>query len=126
MYGIGAKLPLSVDDVDGHFSLVKTLSEEIKQNMFHIIMTSPGERIMDIDFGVGVRRYLFEPLVAQIETKLRNRIHKQINKYLSFVTLGDVLFDTTRHENLLGISISYYIPNLGQYDTLILDFTNSS
>ena len=126
MYGIGAKLPLAVDDVDGHFSLVKTIAGEIKQNMVHIIMTSPGERIMDNEFGVGVRRFLFEPLVPQIRENLRTRIYSQVKKYLPFVVLGDVSFDVSRHENLLGIGISYYMPNLGEYDTLMLDFANSN
>jgi|TARA_Y100000296_G_C5032362_1_gene185519 phage baseplate assembly protein W len=126
MYGIGAKLPLSVDNVDGHFVLIKTLVDEIKQNLFHLIMTSPGERIMDIDFGVGIRNFLFEQMVSQTEGRIESRILSQVGKYIPFIVINDIRFDSNDYENLLGIAIVYRIPNLGKSDTLRLDFAENN
>ena len=60
MYGISPKLPLIVDDLDGHYGLTKTIREAVKQNFKNLILTSPGERVMDQQFGVGLRSYFFD------------------------------------------------------------------
>ena len=57
MYGISPKLPVTVDDLDGHYALTKTIREAIKQNFKNLMFTIPGEKVMDIDFGVGLKRY---------------------------------------------------------------------
>ena len=58
MPGIAPKLPLQLDEVDG-YRLTKTIKETVQQNLKMIVLTSPGERIMNPDFGVGLRNYLF-------------------------------------------------------------------
>lgn len=35
--------------------------EAIKQNLRFLLLTRPGEYTMDIDFGVGIQRLLFQP-----------------------------------------------------------------
>ena len=52
----------------------------IKQNIKNIILTNPGERVMDPDFGVGVSRFLFEQ-VGTFETQLVARIRNQLTYY---------------------------------------------
>ena len=59
MAGFAPKLPLARDTGDG-FALIKNFENMIKQNLKMLVLTSPGERIMIPDFGVGLRRYLFE------------------------------------------------------------------
>ena len=61
MNGIGPELPLSRDEKHGVYSLIVSYREEVKQNFKNLLLTSPGERMMNPDFGVGMRRYLFEP-----------------------------------------------------------------
>ena len=59
MAGISPKLPLTRDKQDG-YALNKTELDSIKQNVKMVVLTSPGERVMDPSFGVGIRKYLFE------------------------------------------------------------------
>ena len=59
MSGIGPKLPLN-QMTEGGFDLTKTIAENVQQNLKNLILTNPGERIMNPDFGVGLRNYLFE------------------------------------------------------------------
>ena len=58
--GYSPKLPLQYDSIDGYYKLNKTLHEVMKQNIKMVVLTSPGERMMQPDFGVGLRNYLFE------------------------------------------------------------------
>ena len=57
MNGIGPKLPLQRDDVYGNYTLISSYAEEIKQNFKNLLLTAPGERMMNPDFGVGLRNY---------------------------------------------------------------------
>lgn len=88
--GLSPKLPLSFDPSDG-YTLNKEFKEMIKQNLKMLILTNPGERIMLPDFGVGLRRYLFEP---NIETKaqIEARIESQIAEYMPFIELDEIQF----------------------------------
>ena len=56
--GISVVVPLQKDNEDGFYSLTKTLAQNIKQNFKNLILTSPGERVMIADFGVGIRNFL--------------------------------------------------------------------
>ena len=59
MKGYSPKLPLSLDPQDG-FRLTRTLKEVTSQNLKMLVLTSPGERIMEPAFGVGMYNFLFE------------------------------------------------------------------
>ena len=57
--GYAPSLPLSVSKEDGEYALLKTLESVAQQNLKMLFLTCPGERIMDINFGIGIRNYLF-------------------------------------------------------------------
>jgi phage baseplate assembly protein W len=125
MQGYSPKLPLARDKgEDGLYGLNKTILESIKQNLKMLLLTSPGERIMDSNFGVGVRRFLFEQDSEETREELENRIHSQVNKYLSFIKIDELTFSQpdSNNENLLFINLRYSIPSLGMNDEINLDF----
>lgn len=88
--GLSPKLPLSFDPSDG-YALNKEYEEMIKQNLKMLILTNPGERIMLPDFGVGLRRYLFEPNI-ETQAQIERRIQSQIQEYMPFVELNEIQF----------------------------------
>ena len=51
--GITPKLPIALDEVDG-IKLIKNFPDLVEQNLKNLILTMPGERIMDPLFGVGL------------------------------------------------------------------------
>ena len=105
----------------GHFSLVKTIPDEVRQNLIHIIMTNPGERTMDGYFGVGIRKFLFEQMVPQTTSRIESKIRTQVSKYMSFVNIEQILFDMDGNKNLLGMKIVYNVPNVTNNAVIILD-----
>jgi len=54
--GLSPKLPLTVSEVFGPYNLNTNFEDLAKQNLKMLILTIPGERIMDPNFGVGLRR----------------------------------------------------------------------
>ena len=124
MKGYSPKLPLSLDPGDG-FRLTKTLKEVTGQNLKMLVLTSPGERIMEPAFGVGIYNFLFELEVESTKQRLRDRINQQVNKYMPFVEITGISFNPTEgptsDPNSLGIIIKYAIPSLGEADILRIE-----
>ena len=126
--GFSVSVPMQRDARDG-FKMNKTYKQVVAQNLTMLLLTSPGERIMDPSFGVGVRRFLFEQDSPITYSNLSARIYKQVSKYLSYLELEDVEFfsqGTGHHEvpdNTVKIKISYTIKPLASSATLELVVT---
>jgi len=115
MAGLSPKLPLARDVTDGFYMLNKTHPDVVKQNLKNLILTSPGERVMEPDFGVGLRQFLFEQDVTAVQGDIVTRIREQVDFYLPFVEIQDVSFETFSAENVdfdphqLSITVQYRI-----------------
>jgi hypothetical protein len=121
MSSLSVALPLRIDSTDG-FRMNKSLSPLIKQNFKMLLLTIPGERIMDPDFGVGLKRYLFEGFNQTIYGEIDTRIRDQVKKYLPAIRIVRIEFNDTEQDfNKLYFSITYTIPNIGVKD--LLEFT---
>jgi phage baseplate assembly protein W len=122
MAGISPKLPLVTDSTDG-YQLNKTFVDSIRQNLFSLMLTVPGERIMDPDFGVGLRKYLFETDNQALRSEITSKISQQIQIYIPFVELLDVQFLSQREDpeiapNILFVTLTYLIRPLDFTDRL--------
>ena len=85
MQGYSPRLPLVVDQTnDGPYGLNKTILESVKQNFKMLLLTNPGERIMDPEFGVGIKKYLFSQNTNEVSGEISSRIYSQVNNYLNF------------------------------------------
>jgi len=133
MFGISARLPLRQDSRDGGYALTKTYKENIAQNMKNLLLTIPGERIMDPNFGVGLKEYLFELNVPSTHQQISQDIHAQVKIYLPFVSVEAVNFLTTANQSLavasfiapqeehrLNMEVVYRILPLDIIDALIV------
>ena len=56
MASIGVALPLTRSDIDG-FTMHKRIKDAAKQNLKMLLLTIPGERVMDPDYGVGMKKF---------------------------------------------------------------------
>ncbi len=131
MKGIGPQLPLFLNDTDGAYALVKKYKDEIKQNFKNLLLTSPGERMMNPDFGVGLRQFLFNPSI-QVVPAVKTRIQKQTNKYLPFVQIYKININTTdalgkkdEDTQILSIDIHYGVPSLNLNTNVIFTTEDS-
>lgn len=92
--GLSVALPLRIDPIDGAYGLNRTLTQVAAQNLRMVILTSPGERIMFPDFGVGIRRYLFEQNTTSTLGAIRSRIEQQVSTYLPYIRILDLSIDS--------------------------------
>jgi len=121
MASIGPKLPLTLDSGDGYTS-IKTLKAMIKQNFKMLILTNPGERVMDPEFGVGIRQFLFENFESDVYARIDEKIREQVNIYLPVVVISNLEFGRRGiDDNTLAIRVEYSIPDISVID--LLEFT---
>lgn len=118
MSGLSVKLPLNRDSIDGAYALNKDYFSMIKQNFKMLVLTNPGEIAMDPEFGVGLRLLLFEFFTPELETKINEKILRQISEYMPFLTINNIEY--TQEDNSLLISIRYTIVPLSATDVLQL------
>jgi len=120
--GLSVKLPLQKDKKFG-FLLNTTYEDMILQNLKNLILTSPGERVWDPEFGVGLRRHLFELQSDTINNELAVKINEQIETYMPFIEILDVeVLRNAKIENMLNVTLSFLIKPLQKSETLDISF----
>ena len=125
MFGIGPELPLQSDIKFGNYALVTSYKEEVQQNFKNLLLTSPGERVMNPDFGVGLRQFLFEPR-EHVIPQIKQRKENQTKKYIPFIEIKKIRFDTNRSTESvldsvsLSVFIEYEVPSLNVLTELVL------
>jgi len=128
--GISVKLPLTYSQEEGPYKLNKTLGDVVKQNFKNLILTIQGERVMIPDFGVGLYRMLFEPMNPMTYQDISARIYKQTSKYMPFIDIESIRFDTNDQDSSLDMNqvkviIQYNIGSLNARDVLQITATST-
>ena len=115
---IDADLINNVADNSG-YHLIKNIRPNIKQNLKMLVLTSPGERVMDPNFGVGIKRFLFEMVDNEVFSRIDSKIRDQVKIYLPYINIDRVRFqEFDEHPNSIKMSIQYSVPRLSLNDVL--------
>ena len=61
---VGVKVPFSVPYV---FEPTYTTKEAINVNLINFLLTNPGERYLNPQFGGGIRQQVFEQITQQLK-----------------------------------------------------------
>ena len=114
---IGVAFPL--DDTN-MFKGTKTIKEQVKANLINLLLTQPGERVNEPNFGVGLKHFLFEQNI-DIDS-LNTVINEQINFYIPEISLINSEVNFLDDEHLLFIKIIYSINSDNTTDAIQLNF----
>ena len=77
MAGYVPKLPLKLDSQQGYY-MIQDLKGLATQNFLMLLLTNPGERIMDSNFGVGIKKILFENFDSESVSSFEDRLKFQV------------------------------------------------
>ncbi len=135
---LAPKLPLEIGE-NGTFTSIEDSLVNARQKIKTILLTSPGEKIYNPEFGVGIFNYVFEPTVGIIKksnnssvTPLEDRIlsadsfnetifnglKSQLVRYSDDITLENLEISVS--ENIMRIFIEYNYKDLIS-DTITMD-----
>ena len=129
--GLAPQLPLNVDSVYGAYGLITDYETLVRQNLRMLLLTCPGERVMDMQFGVGLRHMLFETPDGRTLSKIDTKIREQVNRYLPFVRVDNISFlvpenDPDMYPHTINIKMFVTIVPLGSFTMLELDVAGGS
>ena len=128
MAGLAARLPLLISESDGPYDLLQCIKEVAPQNVKMVVFTNPGERIMDINFGVGIKRFLFRQNTRETHDILRSRIREQITRYLPYIKILELQIDSpltnpNMPDNFMKLRLAYKIRPHNLRDVLELSIS---
>lgn len=120
MAGFIPKLPLKLDTSQGYY-MIDDLQTLVKQNFLMLLLTNPGERVMDSNFGVGLRKLLFENYTYQNISTFERRLNSQVSRYAPYIKIMNIDYGQSQEgDNLLSVRIDVFIIPLGNSKTITI------
>ena len=103
---VGLKLPLVIDS--GELMSTQTTIEAVKQNLMNLLSTELGERVMQPNLGIRLKKFLFEPFNTDVVIQIQDVIVECINYWLPFIQINDILVRMSDSErNTMQISVNF-------------------
>ena len=100
---IGLDLPIRKSDgVEGYFTATSTTIAAIKNNIRNLLLTNRGERYLQPNIGLNLRRYLFEQYSTDLEDSIKVEINDTIAMWLPFVLIKEITVKMSNVNNDIG------------------------
>jgi phage baseplate assembly protein W len=98
-------------------------AEKIRQSIWLLLSTAPGERLMLPDFGCGVHDLVFEPNTAALRGMLQAKVLEALQRWEPRIDVLEVQVQTPAEQrNLLNIRIDYRIRTNNSFYNLVYPF----
>ena len=114
---VGIRFPLD-HSPEGFFYKTKTVLEQSKANLRNLLLTTPGERIFQPDFGCNLKNLVFEQR-ENISEDIESTIRTSVDRYLSYINIINVF--TIQENNQVNIQVEFSVP-LNPEDIEVLNF----
>tara|TARA_R110002020_G_scaffold449574_1_gene662906 strand:+ start:969 stop:1457 length:489 start_codon:yes stop_codon:yes gene_type:complete len=108
-------------DVQGLFDL-----DAIKNSIVNIFLTSPGQKILNPDFGLDLRRYIFEPISSFNSISITEKIKWDLPWMEPRINLISVDVVPDEDNNKYHIILQIDVPTLDMYGISIKSVLNSN
>ena len=86
--------------------------EAIKQNLKMLLLTRPGEYVMDASYGVGLPDYLFMQEQEVDAGSLESDILSQTAEFMPYMTISDINISIDHLQPVMNIRIVFFYNEL--------------
>lgn len=111
---IGCDYPITKGNTGFFKQTFDTLSA-IKSKIYVLFKTMPGERPFNPDFGLGLYRFVFEPITEDRLDYIQSEIERKVAKYIPEILIDNFEinedFNTNADNNILKIKLSFSLKN---------------
>lgn len=118
---LGVAIPFSSPSV---FTSVYTTKEQTKYNIINFLLTDQRERVFNPNFGIGLRRRLFDPMIDATLDEIKQSIVNQVQAYFPNVRISKIEVIADQGNNTINITFNYTITNLNTQDTATVQIQN--
>ena len=102
---VGIEFPLGYSP-EGFFYKTKTVLQQSKANLRNLLLTTPGERIMQPEFGSQLKFIVFEQ-GQDIPNRVEETIRTATDNFLPYINIINVF--TTQERNQVNIQVEFSV-----------------
>jgi phage baseplate assembly protein W len=117
---IGISLPFGNVDTDKIFNKTFSTAEQIKSNLINLLLTNKGERVLNPNFGCGLKEILFEQIDPSTEDSIRDTIISSVNIYVPEVEINNI--EINDYNNTYTVTVKYIVNISGNPDQITVQF----
>lgn len=97
--------------------------EDVREALYILLSTDPGERVMHPAYGCGLRRMVFEAVNESTQAEIRDLVERAVLFFEPRVTLLNVEIDTgDLTEGLLRLRLDYVIRATNSRSNMVYPF----
>ena len=120
--GTGWSFPPRFDEEMEDMEMVSD-DQDIRESLFLLMSTNPGERVTNPKYGCDLHRFAFRPIDKDMEDLMEEIIRRAVKRYEPRVEVESVLFDTTSElEGLIEVTLSYRIITTNVRTNIVFPF----
>jgi phage baseplate assembly protein W len=127
--------PYPVEKTSKGYFYSQSEIDQIKSDILILLLTNPGERVMNPEYGTPLKKLIFEPNDQTVRVQARNIIIQSLNKWEPRVAIQQVevltkadenslnsLDDKNNSDHILFIRINFVDPsNIREVQELVLE-----
>jgi phage baseplate assembly protein W len=118
---LGRGWSFPVDGQNGHLVMADS-EESIRQAIWIILATAPGERMMRPDFGCGIHELVFAVNDIGTRTRVAQEVRQALTLWEPRVDLLNVTVETKGRGEMLLINIQYRVRSTNNLFNMVFPF----
>lgn len=120
--GRGWSFPPSFSAVKKKLNMVAD-HDDIRESLYILLSTTPGERILQPEYGCNLKSLVFENFDLSVQTMAREMIRRAILFFESRVTVDEINFNFERiSQGCLLIDIKYTVSSTNTRFNMVYPF----
>ena len=114
---VGIRFPLGYSP-EGFFYKTKTVLDQAKSNLQNLLLTTPGERVFQPNFGSQLKSIVFEQ-GQDIPNRVEEAIRTSVDSFSPHINIINVF--TIQEQNQVNVQVEFSVP-LNPEDIEVLNF----
>ena len=102
------------------FKGTESIREQLKTNLLNLLLTERGERINRPDYGIGLKKLLFEPRINK--EYLTELIANKVRTYIPDLLVSNIIFNNPPDDHTLQMFIEFRYRLDNTVDSVQLNF----
>ena len=86
---IGLSFPLRRDKFND-FAMSKNSLEQARHNLKNLLLTAPGERVGQPEFGSRLREFCFEQINDDLPEKIEEEVKRAVSVWLPYINIIEI------------------------------------
>ena len=104
---IGLSFPLRKDN-NTNFAMTRNSLQQAKHNIKNLLLTYPGERVGQPEFGSRMRELVFEQIDDELPNRIEEEVRRTISIWLPYINILEVnTLTDDGDENKIFVEVKY-------------------